>query len=84
MADLAALQTKLQALNGLTARPEQHPVAVGVAAELLHRRLLQGRAAHGAGVAAGGAESMEAGGAGLPQPQEEHRALTGETRQQQL
>lgn len=42
MADLAALQTKLQAFNGLTARPEQHPVAVGVAAELLHRRLLQG------------------------------------------
>lgn len=80
VADLAALQTKLQAFDGLTARPEQHPVAVGVAAELLHGRLLDGRAAPGAGVAAGGAEGVEAGGAGLQQAQEERRALAGQAR----
>lgn len=80
MADLATLQTKLQAFDGLTARPKQHPVAVSVAAELFHRRLLDGCAAPAQGVAAGGAESMEAGGAGLQQAQEEHRALTGQAR----
>lgn len=80
MADLATLQTKLQAFNGFTARPEQHPVAVGVAAELLHRCLLEGRAAPNAGTAAGGAEGMEAGGAGLQQTQKEHGTLTGEAR----
>lgn len=80
MADLATLQTKLQAFNGLTARPKQHPVAVSVAAELFHRRLLDSWAAPTAGIAARGAESMEAGGAGLHQTQEEHRALTGQAR----
>lgn len=42
MAYLATLQTKLQALDGLAARAKQHPVAVSVAAELFHRRLLEG------------------------------------------
>lgn len=84
MADLAALQTKLEALGGLAARVEQHRVAVGVAAELLHRRLLHGWTAAGAGLAAGGAEGVEAGGTGLQQTQEQHGALARQARQQQL
>lgn len=84
MADLAALQTKLETLGWLAARLEQHRVAVGVAVELLHGRLLDGRAAAGAGVAAGRAEGVEAGGAGLQQAQEQHGALARQARQQQL
>lgn len=53
MADLAAVQTKLETLGRLAAGLEQHRVAVGVAVELLHGRLLDGRTAAGAGVAAG-------------------------------
>lgn len=75
MADLAALQAKLKALGWFAARLEQHRVAVGVAVELLHGRLLDGRAAAGAGLAAGGAEGVEAGGGGLQQAQEQHGAL---------
>lgn len=75
MADLTAFQTKLETLSWLTAGLEQHRVAVGVAVELLHRCFLDGRTAAGAGVAAGGAEGMKAGGAGLQQTQEQHRAL---------
>lgn len=80
MTYLATLQTKLQALHGLAARAKQHPVEVSVAAELFHGRLLEGRAAPAAGQAARGAESVEAGGAGLQQAQEEHGALTGQAR----
>lgn len=83
MADLAALQTKLEKLGWLAAGLEQVRVAVGVAVELLHGRLLDGRAAAGAGVAAAGAEGGETGGAGLQQTQEQHGALTREARQQQ-
>lgn len=84
MADVAALQAKLEALGWLAARLEQHRVAVGVAVELLHRRLLDGRTAAGAGVAAGGAQGVEAGAAGLQQTQEQHGALARQARQQQL
>ncbi len=84
MADLAALQTKLETLGWLAAGLEQHRVAVGVAVELLHGRLLDGRTAAGAGVAAGGAEDVEAGGAGLQQTQEQHGALARQARQQQV
>lgn len=85
MADLAALQAKLETLGRLAARLEQHRVAVGGAVELLHGRLLDGRAAAGAGVAAAGAaEGVEAGGAGLQQTQEQHGALARQARQQQV
>lgn len=84
MADLTALQTKLQTFSRLAAGPEQHRVAVSMAVELLHGRLLDGRTAAGAGVAAGGAEGVEAGGTGLQQTQEQHRALARQARQQQL
>lgn len=76
MANHAALQTKLKALGCLAAGLEEDRVAVGVAVELLHGRLLNGRAAAGAGVAAAGAEGVQAGGAGLQQTQEQHGALT--------
>lgn len=75
MADVRALQTKLQTLGWLAAGFEQHRVAVGVAVELLHRGLLDGGTAAGAGMAAGGAEGVEAGGTGLQQTQEQHGAL---------
>ena len=92
MADLAALDAKLQTLRGLTAGLEHDRVAVGVAVELLFGRLLDGRAALGAGVAAGGAEGVaaggaegvEAGGAGLQQAQEQHGAPAPQARQQQV
>lgn len=84
MADLAALQTKFKTLGWLAARLEQHRVAVGVAVELLHRHFLYGRTAAGAGVAAGGAEGVEAGGTGLQQTQEQHGALARQARQQQV
>lgn len=84
MADLAALQTKLQTLRGLAARLEQNRVAVSVAVELLHRRVLDGRTAAGAGLAAAGAEGVEAAGAGLQQTQEQHGALARQARQQQV
>lgn len=84
MADLTALQTKLQTLCWLTAGLEQHRVAVSVTVQLLHRRVLHGRAAACAGAAAGGAEAVKAGGAGLQQAQEQHGALTEQTRQQQV
>lgn len=83
MADLAALQAQLETFGGLAARLKQHRVAVGVAAGLLHRHLLDGRAAVGAGVAAGGAEGVQARGAGLQQAQEHQRALAKQARQQQ-
>lgn len=72
MADLAALQTKLETLGRLAAGLEKDRVAVCVAVELLHRRLLDGRTTAGAGVAAGGAEGVEAGGADLQETQEQH------------
>ena len=84
MADVAALQTELEQLGGLAAGLEHHRVAVGVAVQLLYRRLLDGRAAAGAGVAAGGAEGVQAGWAGLQQTQDQHWALARQTRQQQL
>lgn len=84
MANLAALQTKLEKLGWLAAGLEQDRVAVGVAVEVLYRCLLDGRAAAGAGVAAGGAEGGKAGEAGLQQAQEQHGALTPEARQQQV
>lgn len=84
MADLTALQTKLETLGWLAAGLKQDRVAVGVAVELLHGRLLDGGAAAGAGVAAGGAEGVEAGGAGLQQAQEQHRTLARQTGQQQV
>lgn len=79
MADLAALQTKLKTFSRLTARLEEHRVAVRVAVELLHGCVLDG-----AGVAAGEAEGVEAGGTGLQQTQEQRRALARQARQQQL
>lgn len=84
MADLTALQAELETLGGLAAGLEHDRVAVGVAVELLHRRLLDGRAAAGAGVAAGRAEGMETGGAGLQQTEEQHGALARQARQQQV
>lgn len=84
MADLAALQTKLKTFSHLTARLEEHRMAVGVAVELLHGCVLDGRIAAGAGVAAGEAEGVEAREAGLQQAQEQHRALARQARQQQL
>ena len=84
MADLAALQAKLQTLDWLAARLHQHRVAVGVAVELLHGRLLDGRTAAGANVAAAGAEGVEAGRTGLQQTQEQHGALARQARQQQV
>lgn len=84
MADLAALQTKLKTFSRLTARLEEHRVAVRVAVELLHGCVLDGRTAAGAGVAAGEAEGVEAGGTGLQQTQEQRRALARQARQQQL
>lgn len=53
MADLAALQAKLETLGRLAAGLKQNRVAVCVAVELLHWCLLDGRAAASAGVAAG-------------------------------
>lgn len=84
MADLAALQTKLKTFSRLTARLEEHRMAVGVAVELLPGSVLDGRAAADAGVAAGEAEGVEAGDAGLQQTQEQHRALARQACQQQL
>lgn len=84
MADLTALQTKLETLGGLAAGLEQNGVAVGGAGELLHGGLLNGRTAAGAGAAAGGAEGMEAGGAHLQEPQEQRGAATPQARQQQV
>lgn len=84
MTDLTALQAKLQTLSWLAARLEQNRVAVSVAVKLLHRCVLDGRAAAGAGVAAGGAEALQAGGAGLHQTQKQHRKLTPQARQQQV
>ena len=84
MADLAALQTKLETLGRLAASLEQHRVAVGVAVELLHGRVLYGRTAAGAGVAAAGAKGVKAGGAGLQQTQEQHGDLARQARQQQV
>lgn len=84
MADLAALQTELEVLGGLAAGLEQDRVAVGVAVELLHGRLLDGGAAAGAGVAAGRAEGVQAGRAGLQQAQEQHGALARQAGQQQV
>jgi len=84
MADLAALQTKLEALGWLAAGLEQHRVTVCVAVELLHRGLLDSRAAAGADVAAGGAEPLKAGEAGLQQTHEEHGTLTPQARQQHV
>lgn len=84
MADLAALQTKLKTLSWLTTRLKQHRVAVGMAVELLHRRVLDGRTAAAARMAAGGAEGVEARGTGLQQTQEQHGALARQARQQQL
>ncbi|TKS73718.1 Ankyrin repeat domain-containing protein 7 [Collichthys lucidus] len=52
MANLAAIDAKLETLGRLAARLEQHRVAVGVAVQIFHRRLLDGRTAAGAGVAA--------------------------------
>lgn len=72
VADLRALQAELKTLCGLAARLEQHRVAVGVAVELLHGSLLEGGAAAGTAVAAGGAEGVEAGEAGLQQAQNEY------------
>lgn len=83
VADLAALQAKLQTLHGLAAGVQQHRLAVHVAGELVPGRLLGGRAAAGAGVAAGGAQGVQAGGAGLQESQEEHGALAPQARQQQ-
>ena len=84
MAELTALQAELEALGRLAAGLEQVRVAVGVAVELLHGGLLDGRTAAGAGAAAGGAEAVEAGGAGLQQAQEQHGALTRQASQQQV
>lgn len=84
MADVTAFQTKLETLGRLTARLEQNRVAVGVAVELLHGCFLDGQTAAGAGVAAGGAEAVKAGGAGLQQTQEQHGALAPQAREQQL
>lgn len=84
MADLAALQTELETLGRLAAGLEQNRVAVGVAAELFHRRLLDGRTTIGAGATAGGAEALQAGGAGLQQTQEQQGALAPQARHQQV
>ena len=78
VADLRTLQTELQALRRLAAGLKEDGVAVGVAVELLHGGLLEGGAAAGAAAAAGGAEGVEAGGAGLQQAQDNHRALAGQ------
>lgn len=83
MADLTAFQTKLEALGWLAAGLEQDRVAVGVAVELLHGCFLDGWTAAGAGVAAGRAEGMKAGRAGLQQTQEQHGALAPQARKQQ-
>lgn len=83
MADLTALQTELETLGRLAAGLEQDRVAVGVTVELLHGRLLDGRAAAGAGVAAGGAEHVKEGGAGLQQTQEQSGAPAPQAGQQQ-
>jgi len=80
MADVAALQTKLETLGPLAARPEQRRVAV----ELLHRRLPDGRAAAGARATAAGAGGVEAGGAALRRSQEQLGAPAPEARQQQV
>lgn len=84
MANLAAIQTKLKTLCGFAAGLKQNRVAVSMAVELLHWRLPDGRAAAGAGAAAGGAEDLNAGGAGLQQTQEQRRALAPQARQQQV
>lgn len=84
MADLAALQAELQTLCGLAAGLEQDRVAVGVTVQLFHRGVLHGREAAVAHLAAARAQAAEARGAGLQQAQEQHRALTGQTGQQQL
>lgn len=86
MADLAAVQTKLETFDGLTARLEQHRVAMGVAVEFLQGRLLDGwtAAAVGAGMAAGGAEEVQAWRTGLQQTQEKQRAVAWQASQQQL
>lgn len=83
MADLAALQAKLQTLHGLAAGVQQHRLAVDVAGELVPGRVLGGGTAAGARVAAGGAQGVQAGGAGLQESQEEHGALAPQARQQQ-
>lgn len=83
MADVAALQTKLQTLGRLAAGLEQDRVTMGVTVELLQGRLLQGGTAAGASVAAGGAEGVEAGGTRLQQAQEQHGALAGQAGQSQ-
>lgn len=84
MANLAAIDAKLETLGRLAARLEQHRVAVGVAVQIFHGRLLDGRTAAGAGVAAGRAKGVEAGGAGLQQTLEQHGALTRQACQQQM
>lgn len=84
MTDLTAVQAELQKLCGFTTRLKQHRVAVGGAAELLRGGVLDGRAAGGAGVAAGGAEALEAAGGGLQNTQEHRREPAPQTRQQQL
>lgn len=83
VADLTAVQTELETLSRFAAGLEDHRVAVGGAAELLAGRVLDGRAAAGAGVAAGGTEALKAAGAGLQQTQEHHGELTPQARQQQ-
>lgn len=84
MADLAAFHTELQALGVLAARLEENRVAVSVAVELFQGRVLDGRTAAGAGVAAGGAEVTEAGRAGLQETQEQLGALAVQAGQQQV
>lgn len=57
---------------------------MGVAVYLLHGCLLDGSAAAGAGAAAGRAEGVEAGRAGVQQAGENDRTLTRQAGQQQV
>lgn len=60
MANLAALQAELQALDGLTAGLDQDGLTVGVTAQLLHWNVLHRGAAVCAALSAAGAQGGEA------------------------